>query len=108
MDIGHKRMRFRIVFFFSFEFAQKCCVMTRHVPGSQQPFSFIPDPGQKKEDASIISVSVYVVFTPLSQPIQFCPLPNQNFEKNAQYPAYPMEPWIQDPSGLLPIFMGLK
>ena len=76
------------------------------MPGSQPPF-FIPDPGQNKEDTSIISVVVYCGYIPLSRPIQFCPLPNQNFEK-AQDPADPADPWIQDPSGVLPIFVGLK
>ena len=37
-----------------------------------------------------------------------CLLPNQNFEKNAKDPADPAEPWIQDPSGSLPIFIGFK
>ena len=77
----------------------------RHVPGSQPPFSLIPDPDQSKEDTSIISVVVYGVYIPLSRPFQFCPLPNQNFENNAQDPA---EPWIRDPNGFLPIFMGFK
>ena len=80
----------------------------RHVPGSQPPFSLIPDPDQNKEDASLISAVSYGVYIPLSRPIQFCPLPSQNFEKNAQDPGDPAEPWIQDPSGFLPIFMGFK
>ena len=76
----------------------------RHVPGSQPPFSLIPDPEQSKEDTSFISVVAYGAYIPLSRPIQFCPLPNPNFEKNAQDPADPAEPWIKDPSGFSPIF----
>ena len=56
---------------------------TRHVLGSQPPFSLIPEPDQNKEDTAIISVVDYGVYIPLSRPIQFFPLPNQNFEKNA-------------------------
>ena len=55
----------------------------RHVPGSKPPFSLIPDPEQNKADTSILSVVGYGVYIPLSRPIQFCPLPDQNFEKNA-------------------------
>ena len=76
--------------------------------GSQPPFYLIPDPDQNKEDTSVISVVAYGVYIPLSRPIQFCPLPNQNFEKNAKHPADPAEPWVQDPSGFLPIFMRSK
>ena len=57
---------------------------TRHVPGSQPHFSLIPDPEQNKEDTTIISVVDYGVYIPLSRPIQFFHLPNQNFEK--KYP----------------------
>ena len=78
------------------------------MPGSQPPFSLIPDPDQNKEDTSFISVVAYGVYIPLSIQIQFCPLPNQNFEKIAQDHADPAEPWIQDPRGFLPIFMGFK
>ena len=35
-------------------------------------------------------------------------LPNQNFAKNAQDPADTAEPWIQGPSGFLPIFTGFE
>ena len=63
---------------------------------------------QNKEAISFISVVTYGVFIHLSHPIQFCPLTNQKFEKNAQDPADPAKPWIQDPSGFLPIFMGFK
>ena len=80
----------------------------RHVPRSQPPFSFIPDPDQNKQDTSVIPVVAYGVNIPLSRPIQICLLPNQNFEKNAQDPADPAEPWIQDPSGFLPMFMEFK
>ena len=80
----------------------------RHVPGSQAPFSLIPDSDQNKKDTSFISVVAYGSYIPLSRAIQFCPLPSQNFEKNAQDPGDPAEPWIQDPSGFLPIFMGFK
>ena len=80
----------------------------RHVPGSQPPFSLIPDADQNNEDASLTSVAAYSVYIPLSRPVQFCPLSNQNFEKNAQDPADPAEPWIQDPSGFLLISMGFK
>ena len=59
---------------------------TWHVPGSQPPFSMIPDPDQNKEDASFISVVDYGVYITLLRPIQFCLLPNQNFEKNVQDP----------------------
>ena len=78
----------------------------RHVPGSQPPFCLNPDPDENKEDTAFISV--VGVYIPLSHPIQFCPIPNQNFEKNVQDPADLAEPWIQDPSGFLPIFMGFK
>ena len=82
--------------------------VTRHMPRSQPDFALIPDSDQNKEDTSFISVVAYDVYIPLSRPSQFCLLPNQNFEKNAQDPADPAEPWIQDPSGFLPIFMGFK
>ena len=78
------------------------------MPGSQPPFSLIPNPDQGKEDTSFISVVAYDVYIPLSCSIQFCLLPNQNFEKNTQDPADPAEPWIQNPSGFLPTFMGFK
>ena len=78
------------------------------MPGSQPPFSWIPDPDQNKEDISIISVVAYGVYIPLSRPIQFCLLPSQNFDINVQDPADPAEPWMQYPSRLLPIFMGFK
>ena len=78
------------------------------MPGSQPPFSLIPDPEQKKEDKSFISVLAYGVYIPLSRPIQFYPLTNQNFEKNAKDPADPAKPWIQDPSWFSPIFKGFK
>ena len=73
-------------------------LVTRHMPGSQPPF-FIPDPGQNKEDTSIISVVVYCVYIPLSRPIQFCPLPNQNFEKSPRScrscgPLDPGSKWV--------------
>ena len=80
----------------------------RHVPGAQPPFPLIPDPDQNKEATSFISVVAYDIYIPLSRPIQFCLLPNQNFEKNAQDPGDPTKPRIQDPSGFLPIFMGFK
>ena len=44
-------------------------------------FSLIQDPDQNKEDTSFISVVSYGVYIALSGPIQFCPLPYQNFEK---------------------------
>ena len=78
------------------------------MPGSQPPFSLIPDPDQNKEDTSFIAVVAYGEYIPLSHAIQFCPLPNQNFEKNFQDPADLEEPWITDPSAFLPIFMGFK
>ena len=86
------------------------CTLTssRHVPGSLPPFSLIPDPNQNKEDTSLISAVFYGVYIPLSRPIQFCTLPSQKFRENAQDPGEPAEPWIQDPSGSLPIFMGFK
>ena len=68
------------------------------MPRSQPPFSFIPDYDQNKEDTSIISVLGCGIYIPLSRPIQLGPLPSQNFEKNAQDPADPTEPWIHDPS----------
>ena len=83
-------------------------MISRHVPGSQPPFSFIPDPVQSKEDTAFFSVVAYGVYIPLSRPIQFCLLPSQNFEQNAKEPADPAVPWVQDPSGFLPIFMGFK
>ena len=78
------------------------------MPGSQPHFSLIPDPDQNEEDTSLISVVYYGVYIPLSRPIQLCPLTNLNFEKNTQDPEDPAEPWIQDPSKFLPIFMGFK
>ena len=78
------------------------------MPGSQPPFSLIPDADQNKVDTSFISVVAYGVYIPLPRAIPFCPLPNQNFEKNAQGPGDLAEPWIPDPSGFLPIFMGFK
>ena len=78
------------------------------MPGSQPPFSLIPEADTNKGDTSFISVVVYGVYILLSRPIQFCPLPNQNFEKNAKDTGDPAEPWIQDPSGFLQIFMGFK
>ena len=78
----------------------------RHVPGSQLPFSLIRDPDQNKEDMSFISVVAYGIYIRLSPLIQLCSLPDQNFEKNVHDLADPSEPWIQDPSGSLPIFMG--
>ena len=75
------------------------------MPGSQPHSSFIPDLDQNKEDKSFLSVAGDGVY---SRPIKFRPLANQNFEKNAQDPANTAEPWIQDPSGFLPIFMGFK
>ena len=71
-------------------------------------FFIIPDPDRHREDTSFISVVTYGVYIPLSCPIKFCLLPNQNFEKNAQDPRDPAEPWIQDPSGFLLIFMAFK
>ena len=50
-------------------------------------FSLIPDPDQNKEDTSFISVVANDVYIPLSRPIHFCSLPNQNFEENAKDPA---------------------
>ena len=91
-----------------FSFSNVNSLQVRHVPGSQPPFSLIPDTDQNKEDTSFISVVGYGAYIPLSRPIQFCPLTNQNFEKNAQDPAGPAEPWIQDPSVFLPIFMEFK
>ena len=72
------------------------------MPGSQPPFSFNPDPEQNTEDASIISVGAYVFDIPFLHPAQLCPLPHQNFEKNAKDPARIPEPWIQDPRGFRP------
>ena len=78
------------------------------MPGSHPPFSLMPDPYRNREDTSFISVVVCGVYIPLSRPIQFCSLPNQNFDNNTQDHADPAESWIQDPSGVLPIFMGFK
>ena len=41
----------------------------RHVPGSQPPFSLIPDLDQNKEDTTFISVVAYGGYIPLSRPI---------------------------------------
>ena len=65
---------------------------SRYEPGSQPPFSLIPDPDQNKEDTSFISAVGYGVYISLSRPIKFCLLPNQNFEKNSQDPGDPAEP----------------
>ena len=78
------------------------------MPGSQPRFSLTPDPDQNKGDTSFTAVVAYGVYIPVSRPIQLRPLPNQNWEKNAQDLAEPAEPWIQDPSGFLPIFRGFK
>ena len=56
----------------------------RHAPGSQPPFSLNPDPDKNKDDAYSILVVAYSSYIPLSRPNQFCPLLDQNFEKNAQ------------------------
>ena len=69
----------------------------RQVPGPQTPFSLNPDPDQNKEDTTFISVLACEFCIPLSLPIQFCPLLNQNFEKNAKDPAKIPELWIQNP-----------
>ena len=81
---------------------------TRPQTGARIPttFSLIPDPGQNKEDISIISAVTYGAYILLSRPIQFCPFPNQYFEKNSQNPADPAEPWIQDPSGFFRFSWG--
>ena len=68
----------------------------------------IPYPDQNKEDTSFISVVACGVYIPLSRPIQFRPLPNQNFEENTQDPGDSVEPWIQDPSGFLQISWGFN
>ena len=62
------------------------------MPGSQPPLSLILDPDQNKEDASLISVVAYGFYVPLSRLIQFCPVPNQNSEKNAQDTGDPAKP----------------
>ena len=61
------------------------------MPGSQPPLIFflLPDTDQNNEDTPIISVVVHGVYILVSRPIQYCPLPNQNFEKNSQDPADP-------------------
>ena len=48
---------------------------------------FIPDPDQNKGGTSFISVVANGVYIPLLRPIHLCPLPSQNFEKNAKDPA---------------------
>ena len=78
------------------------------MPGSQPPFSLIPNPDENKDAKSFISVLAYGVYIPLSCPIQLCLLPSQNFEKNDQDPADPAEPWIQDQSWFTSIFMVFK
>ena len=80
----------------------------RHVPGSQPPFSLIPDSDQNNEDTSFISAVAYAVYIHLSRPIQFCFLSSQNFEKNVQDPADPAIPWIQDPGGVFADFHGVQ
>ena len=60
---------------------RKALPLTRHVPGSQLPFSLIPDPDQNKEDTSFISVVAYGVYIPLSRPIQFHHLPKPKFRE---------------------------
>ena len=79
-------------------------VTTRHVPGSQAPFSLNPDPYQSRVDASVISVVANCVDIPLSHPTKHCPLPPQNFDKNVKDPATTLEPWTQDPKGFLHVF----
>ena len=64
---------------------------------------FIPYPDQSKEETSLISVVADGVYIPFSRSIQFCLLPSQNFEKNAQDPGDLAEPWFQDPGGFLTI-----
>ena len=78
------------------------------MPGSQALFPLIPDPDQNKVDTLFIFVVACGIYIALSRLIQFCLLPNQNFEKNAQDPADPEEPWIQDLSLFLLIFRGFK
>ena len=82
--------------------------ISRYKPGSQPHCSLIPDPKQNNENASFVSAVAYGVYISLSRPIHFCLLPKQNFEKNTKDPADPAEPWIQEPSGFLAIFMGFK
>ena len=67
------------------------------MPGYQPPFSLSPDLDLNKEDTPLIDVVVYWALITLSSPTRFCPLPHQSFEKNAQDPAWILEPWIQDP-----------
>ena len=78
------------------------------MPGAQPLFSLDPDPDQNKEVTSFISVVAYRFHVPLSRLTRFYPLPYQTFEENAKDPVKIPEPWIQDPKGFLPIFVGLK
>ena len=48
---------------------------------SQPTFSLYPDADQNRKDALFISVVAYGAYIPLSHPIHFCPLPNQNLDK---------------------------
>ena len=75
---------------------------------SQPTFSLIPDPAQNKEDKSLISVVTYGAYIPhfTFDSILFFTKPN--FREDVQDPGDPAKPWIRDPSGLLPIFMGFK
>ena len=81
---------------------------SRHVPGSQPTFSLILAHDQNMEKTAFISVVAYGVYISLPRPIQFSLLPNQNFEIYAQDSADAAKPCIQDPSGVLPIFVGFK
>ena len=81
-------------------------LITRHVPGSQRPFSLNPDPDKNMEIASFISVVTYCIYIGLLHPTQFCPLPHRNSKKSVKDPVRIPESRIQDPKGFLPIFMG--
>ena len=80
--------------------------VTRHVPRSQPPFSFILAPGQRRY-IIYIYCGLWCLYLPFKSD-SFCLLPNQNFENNPQDPADPAETWIQDPSEFSPIFMVFK
>ena len=56
-------------------------IIRRHVPGSQPPFSLIPDPGQNKYDTSFISVVAYGVYILLYSQFNFVLYQTKNSRK---------------------------
>ena len=73
----------------------KYLLHTRHVPGSQPPFSLIPDSDQGKEDISLIYLccSLWRLYPPFTFD-SFLSFAKPKVRENAQDPADPGEPWV--------------